>query len=118
MQRNSGAGWRWLVGAMLLLLFTSATAMADVDGGYHGIGMMWDGSWSGLLTGPVTMLLLIAAVVVLIVILVRWLGGQGSIGGSRPHNAEKTALDIVKERYARGEIDRYEFEERKRLLES
>ena len=50
-----------------------------------------------------------------IVLLARWLlsgspkrGGQASAG---------RALDILKERYARGEIDKQEYEQKKRDLE-
>lgn len=118
MRSNPRACCQRLVGAALPLLFMSATAMADVDGDYHGPGMMWDGGWFGWLLGPVTMLLFLGAVVALILVLVRWLGGQGWAGGSRAPHAEKTALDILKERFARGEIDQDEFGERKRLLES
>ena len=61
--------------------------------------MMWFG-----------MLLLMLLMVLLCVALMKWLMGQG--GASR----EDSALDILKKRYARGEIDKQEFEERKRDL--
>lgn len=45
-----------------------------------------------------------------IVALVKW------IGGADGRRQGKTALDILKERYARGEIDREEFQSRMRDL--
>jgi len=42
-------------------------------------------------------------------------GGQTQHGGATP--PRPTALDIAKERYARGEISRDEFEQMKRDLE-
>jgi len=59
------------------------------------------------------MLLFIAAVVVLVVLAVRWLGGTG---GATPRASQSRALEILKERFARGEIDKEEFEERRRAL--
>ncbi|MFQ5959248.1 MAG: SHOCT domain-containing protein [Alphaproteobacteria bacterium] len=46
--------------------------------------------------------------------LVRWLGGVGHT----THRGRRgsSALDILEERFARGEIDRDEFDERKRTL--
>lgn len=46
-----------------------------------------------------------------IIALVTWMGRANE---RRP---EKTALDILKERYARGEIDQAEFEQKRRDLE-
>jgi putative membrane protein len=48
----------------------------------------------------------------------RWLSGT-SLGGVLPSPpAANDALDILKERFARGEIDKDEFDERRRALES
>lgn len=75
---------------------------------------MWDG-WYGMFFGPIMMITFIAVVVVVIVLLVRWLGGPGHNGA---HNSPpgKTPMDILRERFARGEIDKEEFEERRRTL--
>jgi putative membrane protein len=54
---------------------------------------------------------------VVIALVVRWIGGAGHSsppGAAGPSGRE--ALDILRERFARGEIDAAEFEERKRLL--
>ncbi|MGH8872995.1 MAG: SHOCT domain-containing protein [Acidimicrobiia bacterium] len=56
-------------------------------------------------------LLFLAVLVVGIVFLVRSLSDRGDRGGSR-------AMAILEERFARGEIDLDEFDERKRTLET
>ena len=58
--------------------------------------------------GGLLMLFFWGAVIIGAVVLVRWLLDQ-SKGG-------KSALQILQERYARGEIDKAEFEERRRDL--
>lgn len=63
---------------------------------------MWGWGW-----GWLWMILFWAGVIVLIV----WAVGRGA--GSR----DDRPLDILKERFARGEIDRDEFEARRRELE-
>lgn len=65
--------------------------------------------------GPIFMILFWAIVILGIIAIVRW-----SMGQSRSTDAgkEKTPLDILKERYAKGEIDKKEFEERKKNLMS
>lgn len=46
-----------------------------------------------------------------IVAAVRWLSGQ-----SHDQNNKKSALDILRERYAKGEINKSEFDEKKKDL--
>jgi putative membrane protein len=55
-------------------------------------------------------------VVGVIVLLVRWLGGSEHPLFRPTGQTSRAALDILKERLARGEIDVAEFEERKRAL--
>ncbi len=64
--------------------------------------------------GSLMMLLFWGAVVLAIVVAVRWLGGSGRTDG--PPAGASSALAILEERFARGEIDAEEFEERKRRL--
>lgn len=93
----------------------AAPALAQETGGrYYGHPHMWDGGW-WMFLGPLWMIVVIGALVVGIVLLVRWLGGTGLAGGSGQASGNR-ALNILKERFARGEIDKDEFEERRCLL--
>jgi len=68
--------------------------------------MMWGfGGWF--------MMIFWIAVIVGIVFLVKWLVQQGRMGGQPPQK-EETPLDILKKRYARGEIDKEEFGQKKK----
>ena len=50
---------------------------------------------------------------VAIAFLIRWLIGLSGISKSEKHNS---AIEILKDRYAKGEIDKKEFEEKKKDL--
>ena len=63
--------------------------------------------------GPLMMVMFIAVIVVVVVLLHRWLSDHRP--GARTA-AESKAIDILKERYARGEIDKEEYEERRQTL--
>jgi putative membrane protein len=87
---------------------------------YYGWGphmMGWGGGWYPMIFGPLFMILFLAVLMALAVILVRWLGGPWQ-GPYPPHQLPpaRTPLDILKERFARGEIDKAEFEDRRRVL--
>lgn len=80
--------------------------------------MMWgymgnDYNWGGMAFGMFSMLLFWVLLIVVVVILVRYASGTGILSERRQ---EKTALDILKERYAHGEIGREEFEQKKHDL--
>jgi putative membrane protein len=74
----------------------------------------WDGSsapWYGMIFGPIMMIAFIALTVLIIAWLLRVFGL-----GWQSTTREKSALDILKDRFARGEINHSEYEERRRVL--
>ena len=70
--------------------------------------MGWGWGWG--MIGTVHMLLWWILIVLGIVVLAKWL-----FGGARGSAGDR-ALEVLRERYARGEIDKEEFEKRKRDL--
>jgi putative membrane protein len=84
---------------------------------YHGHDMMWGGSqWGGfgMVLGPIFMILIVVGIVAGIIYLLRLFGVAGPAASSNA--AHDRALALLKERYAKGEIDSTEFSERKTLL--
>ncbi len=93
-----------------------AQGTTDADRYVYGPHMMWgSGGWYGMIFGPFFMILSLAAIVAVVVLLVRWLGGP-STWPSSTFPPARSPLDILKERFARGEIDKEEYEERRRIL--
>lgn len=76
---------------------------------------MWghEGMMSGC--GGWWMIIVWIAVIIGIVFLVKWLVEQGRTG-RQTSEKEESPLDILKKRYAKGEIDKEEFERKKRDL--
>lgn len=64
------------------------------DGHFWGMHLIWWAIW---------------IILIIVIFFIPWSFGRESPGDS--------ALDVLRERYARGEIDKDEFEERKRVLE-
>ena len=90
-----------------------AQPRGDCGGWGMGPGMMsgWGMGWFGMIFMMIFWILLIVG----LVFLIKWLiqttnrGREGIQSGSR-------ALEILKERYARGELNKQEFEEKRRDL--
>jgi len=83
-----------------------------MQGGMMGGDQMLTG-WGGMIFGPFLMLVILGLFVVLIVLLVRWLSGDNA---GRAGSGD-SAIALLKERFARGEIDKGEFDDRKNQLQ-
>jgi putative membrane protein len=113
---------------MCSILLAMASALAQQSqtpapseppyGYYH----MWGGPWgwhAGMMFGPTMMLLVIVGIVAVVVLLVRSFGYGGHSYWQRPPGDfpyRRHALDILEERFAKGEINKEEFEEKRRLI--
>ena len=86
------------------LLINFKNMMYGIYNGYDGWGV---GSMMGFFGGGVMMIVFWALLIVFIVWVVREVSGKNS-------HSNSNALDILKERYAKGEISKEEFESKKK----
>ncbi len=102
----------WIASAaQAFVLFAAGKVLAQPWGG-HGPGMMgWGHGWGWL--GVLLMVIVWALVILGIVALIRWLWMAGP---RRTGGHGESPLDILKTRYARGEINKEEFEQKKKDL--
>ena len=97
----------------------TATPPRQDYGYFHGHGMFSGDHMGGfgLLFGPLFMILVVIVIAAAIIVLMRAFGVAGASNQSAgPGQSGNRALDILKERFARGEIDAEEFNDRKRQL--
>lgn len=98
---------------ILFLFYIPLVVLAHEGNEHYGPNMMWQGY--GMMMGPFMMILFIAVIIVVGVLIFRWLGGHG-VGPKT--NSRENPVDILKTRFARGEIDKEEFDERLRALQN
>ena len=102
-----------LVAMPLLSLLFSTQSFAQAINGTN-----WDGNygwrWGHMMFGGAMMVFFWGAVVVLIIITVKALTRRSGV--SQAPLATSNPLDILKERFAKGEIDEAEFKARKKTL--
>ncbi len=98
--------------ALAISLPSQAQALADRSGYW---GHDWGWGWGHMFGGSLMMVLFWGGLILVIVLVVRGFGGRTS-HGEAPQKSTRSALDVLEDRFARGEIDKEEFEERKRVL--
>jgi putative membrane protein len=107
---------RLFAGLSVALTSGAALAQQPPDADWYPHMMWWGGGWYAMIFGPLFMILVLALLVAGVVILVRWAGGPWTAPPPHATPPARTPLDILRERFARGEIDKDEFEERRRVL--
>lgn len=95
------------IAATALFALASAPAFADAGGGYGGHSGM---GWGGWVAGPFMMIVFIGLIVAAVVLTFRLLGVDAA-----PRSSTR-AVDTLNERFARGEIDKAEYEDRRAAL--
>lgn len=97
--------------ALSVITLAGPTLAAPADNWRGGFGHMWGGGY-GMFGGLMMMVVFWGLVIGLIVLFVRRFSNRSDT------SPQPNALDILRERYARGEIDEEEYEQRKAKLKS
>ncbi len=109
---NRNAKTALIIGGVIIAILIIVPSVVGAIWGWggNGWGMMGGFGWMWLM--PIFFILFWGLVIWGIVALVR--GSSGSRGSDSP--AADSALEVLKKRYARGEIDKEEYEEKKKDL--
>ena len=101
---------RRMVGVLSAVSIPAVAWAQERPPDFWGMHPMW-GMWGAWGIGMMFMMLVFGGLMIVGLVLgLRWLATQGR------ESRSDTALDILRQRYARGEIDKEEFEARKRDL--
>jgi putative membrane protein len=107
---KDGGAMRRIVGALSAVIVPAVAWAQERPYDFWGMHPMW-GMWGAWGIGMMFMMLVFWGLIIAGLVLgLRWLVTQGR------ESRSDTALDILRQRYARGEIDKEEFEARKRDL--
>lgn len=105
-----------IAGVIVLAPLSALAQTATENVPRYGYGPMMWGGWGwfpGMMIGPLMMLIVIGGTVALIVWLLR-----GVVRIEHHGHHSRAALDILEQRFARGEIDKTEFEDKRKVLRS
>ncbi|MCK8604207.1 SHOCT domain-containing protein [Desulfoferrobacter suflitae] len=112
--------WLWIVTpmAVLSLVFAYGEALSQTPScPFWGMGPgMMGGTWGWI--GGIFMILFWVLVLVALVLFIRWLAGSGRMSsGAQPPAAFESPLEILKKRYASGEINQEQYQSMKNDLQ-
>jgi putative membrane protein len=104
--------------SLLVLLFFGTTPALAQPGSYSDwhMGRWMMGDWGMGWFGMIFMIIFWGLIIVGLVLLIRWLIQNTSSRASSDVSTGSKAMNILKERYAKGEINRDEFESMKKDL--
>lgn len=101
--------------AVLFSLLWTTASVSQSQGDWRWGHPGWDWGWGHMMFGGVMMIIFWGGIILLLVLLFRWFG-TGRSSNAFGESGRLTPLDLLKERYAKGEIDKNEYEERKKVL--
>ncbi len=100
-----------LIGGIIIVLGSVISLFWSFSGSSYYGGMMGPWMMWGLGMGGIFMIIFWGLIILGVIFLIRWLAGM-----TKTTKSEESALDILKKRYARGEINKEEYEQKKRDL--